>query len=103
MILKKYFKDSNATVDFVFDFAGLRNSTGYKDYLEYGETISSAVAISSSADLVITATNVIKNDTAVQVWLTGGVAGVVYTLTARITTSLNRIDDRSISIQVDNL
>lgn len=103
MILKKYFKDPNATVDFVFDFAGLRNSTGYKDYLEYGETISSAVAISSSDDLVITATNVVKNDTAVQVWLSGGIVGVIYILTVRITTSANRVDDRSISIQVDNL
>lgn len=103
MILKKYFKDPNSIVDYVFDFAGLLNSTGYENYLEYGETITSATAISSSVDLNIDSVIKIKNDTAVQVWVSGGVLGAIYTLTARITTSSNRADDRSITIIIDNL
>lgn len=103
MIFKKYFKDPNSIVDYVFDFAGLLNSTGYENYLEYGETITSATAISSSVDLNIDSVIKIKNDTAVQVWVSGGVLGASYTLTARITTSSNRADDRSITIIIDNL
>ena len=103
MILKKYSKDPNSTIDFLFDFAGLRNGSGHEDYLEFGETISSAVAISSSVDLAVNQTGVINNDTSVQVWVSGGVLGLLYTLTVRITTSANRIDDRSISIFIENL
>lgn len=103
MIYKKYFKDPNSVVDYVFDFAGLLNSSGYSNYLEYGEIISGATALSSSADLNIDSVLKIKNDTAVQVWVSGGVLGAIYTLTVRITTSDNRVDDRSISIVIDNL
>lgn len=103
MILKKYFKDPNSTIDYVFDFAGLLNSTGHENYLEYGETISSATALSSSADLNIDSVIKIRNDTAVQVWVSGGVLSASYVLTVRITTSSNRVDDRSITIIIDNL
>jgi hypothetical protein len=105
MILKKYSKDPASTnIDYVFDFASLRNGSGYKDYLGYGETITSATVTSSSNDLIINQTSIIKNDTAVQVWLSGGVLGATYTLTAHIITSDNgRNDYRSISIFMEKL
>ena len=103
-MLKRYPKDPNSTVDFLFDFASSRNGNGYSDYLDYGETISSAVAISSnSSELIINSTDKTNNDTAVKVWVSGGVVGSSYTLTVRITTSSARVDDRSITIYIDNL
>ena len=102
-MLKTYIKDPDSTIDYIFDFASLRNGTGFSDYLEYGETISSCTAISSSADLVVTSVVKVKNDTAVKVWVSGGVLGASYTLTARITTSDNRTDDRSIKIFINVL
>jgi len=104
MILKKYFKDPNSTIDYVFDFAALRNSGGYSDYLELGETILSASAFSSGSGLIIDSVSKIKNDTAVQIWVSGGVIGETYTLTVRINTAPSgRVDDRSIQIVIENL
>ena len=101
-MLKRYRKPpGSAKLDYPFDFAALRNGSGYSDYLEYGETISTAVATSSSEDLVVDSTLIAKNETVVVVWLTGGTLGSSYTLTVKVTTSNGRIDEFGITIYIE--
>lgn len=103
MIYKKYLKDPDSETFFIFDFASLRNGRGYKDYLDYGEVIISASAFSSGTGLVVGNIDFINDDTALRIWLTGGVLNTTYTLTSRILTSMSRKEDSSISIFIDNL
>lgn len=96
-------KDPDAVLDYLFDFAALTNGQedATDDYLESGEVITSIDSVtSSSADLTVDSSDLINSGTSVRVWLSGGVAGVSYTVTCRITTSLDRTDDRSMIIRV---
>ena len=96
-------KDPDAVLDYLFDFAALTNGqeNATEDYLESGEVITSIDSVtSSSAALTVDSSDLINSGTSVRVWLSGGVAGVSYTVTCRITTSLDRTDDRSMIIRV---
>lgn len=80
-------KDPNAVLDFEFDWS---------QWLAVGETISSHT---------VTVVGVVKDSsanstTAVIAWISGGTAGVAGTVACRITTSLARTDERTITIRV---
>lgn len=97
-----FLKDPNAQVDYTIDW---NDSTD--PYLASGETIStSAWAVdpqsgaSPEDDIEIASDG--NTDTTTTVTVTGGVAGRVYRLTNRITTSASRTDDRSIVVRVEN-
>lgn len=81
-------KDKDAKLDFMFDWS---------EWLESGETISSYVLTVQTG---ITKVSDSKTTTAVTVWLSGGTNGTWYTVACKITTSLGRIDERTINIQI---
>ena len=88
-----FVKDPAAKLDYEFDWS---------DWLDSGasETISSHdVTVESGL------THVSDSESAgvVTVWLSGGAAGTSYTVECEITTSANRIDERTIIIKVQQL
>lgn len=95
-----YIKDPDAVLDYVADFAALRNGRGSTDYLVTGETISSHTVTTSGAALVVDSSALTDSSSSVTLWLSGGVIGVDYNVTIRIVTSASRTDDRTITISV---
>lgn len=83
-------KDSDAVLDFEFN---------YEEWLSPSEVIQSYTIIASPGITVDSDTN---TDDKVTVWLSGGTAGVPYTVTSRITTNQGRTDDRTMTIRVTN-
>lgn len=94
-------KDPHAVLDYVWDWKANTNGsdTSIDDWLQSGETISDRdVTVDTGLTLDSDSTTSGK----VTVWLSGGTAGVTYTVAVKITTSLGRIDERSIRIRVLN-
>lgn len=83
-------KDSDAVLDYEFN---------YEEWLSASETISSFTIIASPGITVDSSTN---QPDKVTVWLSGGTAGVPYTVTCRIVTNQGRTDDRTMTIRVIN-
>jgi hypothetical protein len=81
-------KDPDAILDWVWD---------WNEWLYDGETIVSSQFIATVGLTIDDTSNTTKTAT---VWLSGGTAGQVYQVTNRITTSVGRTDDRSITIRV---
>jgi hypothetical protein len=90
MSQKTYLKDPEAVLDWVFDWS---------DWLAVGETILSRV-ITVATGLVKDSDTITGGSTTVTVWLSGGTAGVSYTVACRIVTSSGRTDERTITIRV---
>lgn len=90
MMIGAFVKDPNSTIDFAVDWA---------------EWLSSADTVSSSSwevsGLTVSSSSVTNNVT--RAFLTGGIAGVDYLITNRVTTQGGRIEDRSILVQVRQL
>lgn len=83
-------KDPDAVLDYAFD---------WQYWLAGGEAITSSTMIASPGINVDSSSNTSNRST---VWLSGGSAGQPYTITNRVTTSLGRTDDRTITIRVTN-
>ena len=82
-------KDEDSTVDYGCDWSA---------WLSVGEIItSSAWEIEPATDLWIESES--NTTTATSVFLSNGTTGITYTLTNRITTNQNRIEDRSMLIE----
>lgn len=85
-------KDPDATLDFAVDWSL---------WLEAGDTIASttwnvAAGISQPASPAPSTT-----DGKATVWISGGTVGQTYPVTCRVVTSEGRIDERTISIQIE--
>ena len=80
-------KDPQATLDYGFDW----------ELWLANETISTSAW---TVETGITEDSNTHDDTSTTIWLSGGVAGEDYVITNRIVTSLNRTDERSITIHV---
>jgi hypothetical protein len=98
--MSKYLKDPDAVLDYRFDFAASTNGTGDSDYLESGETISTAT-VTAESGLTVDSESITDTDTSVTAWLSGGTVGNEYDVTCRVTTSAGRTDDRTIVIKVE--
>ena len=83
-----YTKDPDARLDYRVDWTL---------WLEDAETISTSEWIVPAGLTKVDESNATKTAT---VWLTGGTVGQTYRVTNRVTTNQNRIDDRSIQIDV---
>ena len=95
-------QDPDAKLPLYFDWKALTNGTDTSDWLAAGETIT---AFKVTADTGITIDQpvpaaLINGDTVVQVWVSGGTAGVRYAVACKITTSAGRTDERTIFIDV---
>lgn len=89
-MIKSYQKDPAATLDYTIDWA---------TWLETGDTIT-AHTFTAPAGLVKESDS--HTDTAATVWISGGTAGTAYDVTCQITTAGGRIDERTITIGVQN-
>lgn len=109
-------KDPDSVIDYVWDWRARSNTTDPQgtDWLAPGETISShtvtadsGLTVDSSATTSISThdgkgnTISLTDNTAVRAFLSGGTAGLTYTVRCRIVTSAGRTEDRSISVRVD--
>ena len=97
--METYLKDPQAVLDYKFDWKALTNGSGDSDWLDTGETISSAT-VTVETGLTKDSDSITDTNTSVTVWLSGGTANSVYTVACRITTSDSRTDERTIRIRV---
>ena len=81
-----FLKDPDAVLDYMFDWSS---------WLQSGETISTSTMTASTG---ITVDSDVATTTTTTVWLSGGTAGVNYTVTNHITTSNSRAEDQTITI-----
>lgn len=81
-------KDPDAVLDYQIDWSS---------WLATGETISSSDWVVQTG---ITETSASNTTTTATIWLSGGTAGVTYTVTNRIVTTASRTNDRSLYITV---
>ena len=85
-------KDPDADLDYGFK---------WHKWLQTGETITTSVwDISPSGSLATDANSISTDGDITTIWLQGGVAGQNYVVRNRVTTSLTRIDDRSMKVHV---
>ena len=89
MATNVYIKDPQAELDYKFDWS---------NWLTDGDTIQDA-SVTATAGLTV-APNPTVSTTAVTCWLSGGTAGLDYTVTCHIETAGGRVDERSIKVQV---
>jgi hypothetical protein len=92
MAIATFTKDPDATLDYQINWA---------TWLADDDTISNSSFISNSDDITVESSSF--TDTTSTVWLSGGQAGSSYEITNRITTTLGRIDDRTIKIKCKDL
>lgn len=83
-------KDPDADLPWIFDWT---------DWLDEGEAITDS-DFTPSAGIVIHDPGASSTDTTV--WVSGGTVGNVYSLANKITTSQDKIDERTIYIKVKN-
>lgn len=89
MAFPTFEKDPGATLDYAFD---------WRPWLATGETIT-AHSVTAATGITLDSEG---EDPAgvITVWLSGGDAGVKYNVTCQVTTSEQRVDERTISIKV---
>ena len=80
-------KDPQAVLDYVFDWS---------DWLQDGETISSLVVTVGAG---ITKDSNSESAGIVTIWLSGGTHGSDYLVACKITTNLERTDERTMNIR----
>lgn len=81
-------KDPDSTLDYVWDFS---------NWLASGDTVSTHVV---TAEAGITVDDSSNDTDSVTVWLSGGTDGEAYDVAVKITTTQNRIVERTISVAV---
>jgi len=98
-------KDPNAVLDYTIDLAAYTNGSSTDPNNEYldtanSETISSivSVTVSPTGELTVDSSALAASNTQIVVWLSSGVAGKIYDVTARFTTSASRTDDRTFQV-----
>jgi len=82
-----YKKHPDGILDYIFDFANSRNGGNELDWLEAGETITTAVVTTTTTNLVIENSAIISTNSRVKVWISGGVSGDSYVIECKITTN----------------
>lgn len=99
MAFKRFKKDPDEVLDYLFDFKALTNGNGNEDYLESGETISTKT-ITADTGITVDSSTIVNTNTSVKVWLSGGTAGNSYNVECDIVTSGGRTVSRTMTIVV---
>lgn len=89
MSLTTYPKDPNATLDYSIDWS---------EWLASAESITCSIWTRSATDLK--QENEQLTTSVATIWLSGGSVGAIYTVANKIGTSGGRIDERTVSIKV---
>lgn len=97
--MARYLKDPSAVLDWRFDWNALANGYGDSNWLVSGETITS-YTITADSGITVDSDELVSDDTAIVVWLSGGTVGTSYDVVCHIVTSAGREDDRTITIKV---
>jgi len=92
-------KDPSAVLDYRFDWAPKTNHSGFSDWLNAGELITS-YSVTVPAGIVKDSDELTDNDTSVTVWISGGSDGVEYSIVNEVTTNQGRTDSRTVIIPV---
>jgi len=102
--MQQFLKDSDAVLDYKFDFAPLTNGQegANNDWLESGETISTHTVSVLDAGITKDSDSITDSNTSVTVWLSGGTVGNKYRVNCEIVTSSGRTDQRTMTIKVVN-
>ena len=98
--MSQFLKDPDAILDYKLDFAANTNGRGDSDWLADGETIVSH-EVDADSGITVDSSALSDSDTSVTVWLSGGVAGQTYSVRCEITTSAGRVDERTMTIRVE--
>ena len=97
-------KDPQAVLDYKWDWKADTNGStdpDATDWLESGETISSAV-VTVPTGITKDSDSLTDTNTSVTAWLSGGTDGTHYEVACKIVTSDSRTDERTIKIHVKN-
>lgn len=86
-----YIKDPDAVLDYAFDWSTWLDSDSSPVETINSHTITVSAGITKDSDS--------ETDGVITIWLSGGTAGVSYTIACEIVTSAGRTDERSIIIQ----
>ncbi len=89
--MQVYVKDPGAILDYSIDWGA--------GYLQSGETLGSSIWAIFPADMAQESAGDAAGVASITV--SGGIAGQIYQLTNRITTSQGRTDERSITVRVE--
>ncbi len=81
-----YKKRPGGKLNYILDFANTTNGGDEQDWLEAGETITSA-QITPIADITILDSSVNLSGNQVEVWVADGIKGVTYAIECTVTTS----------------
>lgn len=94
--LQEWKKTEAEVLDYVFDWKAKTNGqkNAVSDYLQTDETIVTALVEASSTDITVGTMTLISTNTAVQVWLSGGLFGQEYEISCKITTTAGRTAQR---------
>lgn len=93
-------KSPNAVLDYPFNWAAAAPVGPWLD-LAAGETIvSKTIVVTTGITVQSSPLTPPGAGTVVTVWLVGGTAGTVYTVTCQVVTSAGRTDERSIKVNV---
>jgi len=83
-------KDVDAVLDYRFDWS---------DWLETGDTIATHT-VTAATGITVDSSSITDGATSVTVWLSGGTAGLSYTVACLIVTSASRTDERTVTLRV---
>ena len=84
-------RDPDSTLDYTIEWA---------DWIPPGDSLASvSMSCSPTPTIISSTTPPAVSGTRVVVWLTGGVAGTVYSLLCRVTTTGGRTDERTVQVR----
>ena len=94
-------KTAVGSLDYIFDWAPLRNGRGTSDWLQPGEQIS-LYDVTAESGIAIDQVELINTASAVRVWVSSGTAGLAYKIKCEITTNSvpNRVDSREFLLKI---
>lgn len=99
--IQYFWKDPDAELDFLFDWAGLTNGNWFNDWLQVGEVINSyTLTVPAGINQVLDQLNAAQNG--VIVWLSGGTPCESYDVECEVVTNYGRTDERTMRIKVQN-
>lgn len=100
MLYPRKYKDPTAVLDYVFRW-GPDDRTTEPPWLEAVETITTHTIVVTPSGLTVEQSEITPDGKDVLIWLSGGTAGITYTVACHVLTILSRADTRRLSVQVE--
>lgn len=92
-------KDPDAKLDYVFDWAPLKNNRGLSNWLREDEIIVE-YTVTTPEGIESISTELVDEGTAILSWLGGGEADMIYLVKCHILTNQEREDTRTVILPV---